>query len=80
MYQIVCCLRLFVCWFGIRIEHMKSDVAFDHLSHQGIHSTPASGDVVQNIGTLRLLVKRPFDGIDLTSNAANPVQQFLFFI
>ena len=57
---------------------MKVDVPFYHLGHESIHSASASGNVVQHVRTLSLLIKRPFDRIHLTSNSSYAIEQFLF--
>jgi hypothetical protein len=61
------------------IDNMKSDVALDHLGHQAVYGAAASGHRVQNIRTIGVVRKRPFDGGYLPLDAPNPVQQ-LFFV
>jgi len=53
-------------------------VSLDHFGHESIHSAPASGDVVQHVRTLGLLVKGPFDRVYLASDSSHAIEQFLF--
>ena len=76
--EIVSRLGLVPHRFGFRIKDMKTNVPIDHLSHECVHSASASRNVMQYLGTLGLLVERPFDGIHLASDTAYAVEQFLF--
>ena len=49
------------------------------MTSQSIQGAPACGDVMQNVGTLCLLVERSLDGVHLASDAAYAIEQFLFF-
>ena len=55
-------------------------MTLDYLSHQRVHSAPAGGDVVEDVGALRILIERPFDRRDLAPNSSNPVEQSFLFV
>lgn len=61
----------------VRINHVKSNMALDDLGHQPVNGAPASGHRVQNMRAFGAFFEGPFDGVDLSLDAANPVQEFL---
>ena len=61
----------------VGIDHMKPDVSLDHLGHQPFDGPPAGGNRVQNARAVGPLLQRSLDGIDLTLDAANPVQELV---
>ena len=46
MNQVISRLGLIIGGCSLRIKDMKADMSFDHLSHESIHRTPASGNVM----------------------------------
>ena len=74
MNQIVGCHVLLVRGGGVRVEHMKPNVAFDHLGHQGIHRAPAGRDVVKYLGTFGLLIESAFNRFHLPANPPDAIQ------
>jgi hypothetical protein len=77
--QIVRRLSLFIARGGLRIQHMKANVSFDHLRHERIHRAAAGGNVMQHLGAFSLLVDRPLDGLNLPPDSSYAIQQFLLF-
>jgi hypothetical protein len=74
MNQIVGRLGLFLGRCLLRIKNVKADVSLDHLGHQGVHGTPASGNVMQHLGAFGLLVECPFDGLNLPSDSSYAIK------
>ena len=79
MNQVVGRLRLFVGRRDVRVEDVKADVPFNHLGHQRIHRAPASGNIVKHIGAFGFLFQCAIDGLHLTSDATDSIQQFFLF-
>ena len=46
-------------------------------AHQPVDGAAASGDRVQNMRAFGAFLKRPFDGINLPLDAANPIQELV---
>jgi hypothetical protein len=68
----------FICSPGPRrvlphsgVENMKPDMTFDQFSHQSVQGTTTSGDLLEQISTLMLTSKRPFNCFNLSANPAN---------
>ena len=76
--QVVGRLGLLIGRCGLRIKNVKADVTLDHLRHESVHGTSASGDVMQHLGAFGFLVDGSFDGLNLASNSSYPIEQFLF--
>jgi hypothetical protein len=57
---------------------MRLDDEAFALSHEGVHSIPASGNVMQHFGAFGFVVERPFDGLDLASDSSYAIEQLLF--
>src|SRR5579863_3375246 len=72
--QVVGRLGLLICGCLLRIKNVKADVSLDHLGHKGVHSTPASGDVMQHLGAFGLLVECLFDGLNLPSDSSYAIE------
>jgi hypothetical protein len=58
---------------------MGPDVVLYNLGQQAIHRAAAAGNALQYVGTTDFLFQRALDCLDLTSNAADPIQQLGFF-
>ena len=76
--QVVGRLGLLIGRCGLRVENVKANVPLDHLSHQSVHRTSASGNVMQHLGALGFLVDGSFDGLNLASDSSYAIEQFLF--
>jgi len=76
--QIVGRLSLLIGRRGFGIQNVKADVPLDHLGHQSVHGASASGNVMQNIGTLSFLLERSCDRLYLASDSPNSIEQLLF--
>ena len=50
----------------------------EHLRHQRIEGAPASGDGVQDVGTVGFALDGTFDGLNLAAEPADPIEHFLF--
>ena len=61
----------------IRVDHVKSDVAFDDFRHQGIDCAAGGGNRMKNMRTLGACLERLFDGLNLSAYAADTIQQFV---
>ena len=61
------------------VMRLAEEVAtLDHLSHESVHGTSASGDVMQHFGAFGFLVDGSFDGLNLASDSSYAIEQFLF--
>ena len=61
----------------IGIDHVESDMALNDFRHQPVYRAPARGDRVQDVRALGAFFQGSFDGVNLSFDAANPVQQFV---
>src|SRR5262245_27430570 len=61
----------------VRVHQVKADMALKEFGHQTIERPPSRGNRHRNGRTVRLLNSRALDGVQLSSNAVYPVQQFL---
>jgi hypothetical protein len=52
---------------------MESDMALNHFGHQRVHGAPAGRNVMQYVGTFRLLIERFLDRRHLAHDPPNPV-------
>lgn len=68
-----CALRVAV-W----IDDVRSHVSFEDLGREASDGAAAGGEQVHHFPAIALLDERAFDRFDLTANAANAVQEFLF--
>jgi hypothetical protein len=74
MNQVVRSLGLVIGGCDVRIQNMKPDVSLNHLSHESVHGAPASRNIMQHVGTLGLLVQRPFNSFHLTPDSSYPIE------
>lgn len=72
--QLFCSLRLFVGRITLLVEDMKTNVAFEDFSHQGIQSATTHGDGVQGLGAFRFFFERTDNDVHLAADTASPVQ------
>ncbi|VTU25163.1 2-isopropylmalate synthase [Variovorax sp. PBL-E5] len=63
-----------------RIDQVGSDVVFDNLGQQTVHCPAAGGDQVHDLGAAHSALQPALDGIDLTADAAHPVQKLLLLV
>ena len=63
-----------------RVDDMLPDMAFDHLGDEPVKGTAASGRLLQHRGAAGFLLKRTFNGVELATNAPDPVQQLLLVL
>jgi hypothetical protein len=64
---------------GWRVAEVLFDVILQHNGKQSIHGAAAARDSLYDIGALHFGFKCALDRLDLSTNAANPVQQLGFF-
>src|SRR5277367_2792291 len=59
---------------------MFADVVFDHLADEAVHGAATGRSLLQNPRALAVAVHQPLDGVDLTSQSFQSVEQlgFLF--
>jgi hypothetical protein len=65
---------------GIRIDKVIPDVVFQHNGQQAVHCSATTRNPLQNIRAVVLSLKRPFDGLNLPFDTADPVKKFPFFL
>jgi hypothetical protein len=63
---------------GGRARKMRLYMILYDLTQQAIHRSAAAGNALQYIGATDFLFERALDGLDLPSNATNPIQQLGF--
>ena len=54
------------------------DVVFDHLGHEAVDRPPDGRDQLQRLRAPRLSLESPFEGLDLSPDAADPADQLGF--
>ncbi|SPE32587.1 hypothetical protein SBA3_190013 [Candidatus Sulfopaludibacter sp. SbA3] len=72
--------HLFIVGGAAGRKNVESDVTFDDFSHEGIHSSAASRDVVEHIGALGFLIESLLNGGHLPLDAVDPVEQSLLLL
>ncbi|RKF44275.1 hypothetical protein BCY88_29550 [Paraburkholderia fungorum] len=63
-----------------RVDKVVPDVVFQHDRKQTVHRSATTRDPLQHVRTAVLFLERPFDGFDLPLDAADPVEEPLFFM
>jgi hypothetical protein len=64
---------------GGRAGKMGLYVILYDFAQQAIHRSATARNTLQHIGATDFLLQRTLNGLDLTSNASDPVQQLGFF-
>ncbi len=65
---------------GPWVDHVLANVVLDHFRNKPIQGAAARGRLLQNVGALLARLDRALDGLDLTSQASDPIQKFGFFL
>jgi hypothetical protein len=63
-----------------RVQHMLANVIFDHFGDEAIESASTGSRLLQNPGTLEIGLDRSLNGVDLTAQALEAIQQLAFFL
>ena len=64
-------------WLTIGINHMKADVPFKDFADESVHRASTSDQQMKDRGAVRFIFDRPFNSVDLSSQSAESIQQFL---
>jgi hypothetical protein len=63
----------------LRVDQMRADMILHHFRHQPRYRSPHPSDQVHDHFTANLLIERTLDGLDLTSDAADPCKELFLF-
>ena len=69
-------LGLLGVWLASGINHMKADVPVEDFVDKSVHRASTSDQEVKDRGAVRFVLKRAFNGVDLSSQSAKSIQQF----
>jgi hypothetical protein len=65
---------------GARIDHVLTNVIFDHLGNEAVQGTPAGSGLLQDIRTLLIGIDRALNRFNLTAQSFDAIQKLhLFF-
>jgi hypothetical protein len=65
---------------GPRIDHVLTDMVFDHFGDETVQGASTRRRLLQYIGALLVALDRPFNGFDLTPQSFDPIQELGLFI
>src|SRR5262249_46212661 len=69
------CLQLGAPTFGPRVHDVHTDMVFHHFQHEAVDGAAGAGTELQDAGAAVFLLGPAFDRLDLTADAAHPVEQ-----
>src|SRR4029077_15685650 len=75
--QLSCGASLFRFRLTVRIDDVKTNMAFEDLAHQAVERAAASRDELQYLSAILFLVEGFFDSINLPLEPSHPVDELL---
>src|SRR5262249_50319980 len=69
--------NLFRFWLSVRIDDVKTNMAFEDLGHQAVKRAAGSRDELQYLSAILFLVDGFFDSINLPLEPSHPVDELL---
>src|SRR4029077_1442661 len=76
--QFPCGASLFRFRVSVRIDDVKTNMAFEDLGHQAVERAAGSRDELQYLSAILFLVESFFDSINLPLEPSHPIDELLF--
>jgi len=78
--QLVGCLRIRIVARLALIDHVLANMVLDHFGDEAVKRAPARRRLLQNSNAFHIGFDCALDGVNLTAQALEPVEEFGFFL